>query len=111
MNRPLTLAEFEPYRPIREGVQFRGYAVRRWRVTTTPHSAIVPEAADDISAVFDAKENLRRVRSSILDPRAVKPDSVRLAEQALLRQVGATEPERMRVSIDSLALDLSKILD
>jgi hypothetical protein len=108
MNGPLTL--FEPYRPIGEGVQFRGFAVRPRMVTTAP-PAIAREAVNDISSVFDAKENLRQVRSSILDPGAVKVDSVRLAEQALLRQAGATEPERVKVSIDSLALDLSKILD
>jgi hypothetical protein len=111
MNRPLRLAEFEPYRPIREGVQFRRYFVRRKMVSVGSFHALMPEASDDISSVFDAKENLRKVRSSVLEPTTVHADSIRLAEQSLLRQAGAGDQERMRMSIEAVALDLSKILD
>jgi hypothetical protein len=111
MNRPLRSAEFAPYRPIREGVQFRSNFVKRRMVWATSHAPIAPEAPDDISAVFNAKENLQKVRSTILESAAVKSESILLAEQALLRQSGAAERDRLSVSIDSLALDLSKILD
>ena len=111
MNRPLKSAEFEPYRPIREGVQFRSHFVKRHVRLTAGYAPMAPEAPDDISSVFNAKDNLRKIRSSILEPGAVKLESIRLAEQALLRQTGASDPERVKMSIDSVALDLSKILD
>jgi hypothetical protein len=39
-----------------------------------------PEAAGDISFVFDAKEDLQRARSTVLEPSAVKRVAIRLAE-------------------------------
>ncbi|MGX1363459.1 hypothetical protein [Bradyrhizobium sp. 8-10B] len=111
MNKQLRIADIGPYRPIREDVQLRGISARSHVRLATGDSRIAPEVAAEISAAFDAKENLRSVRSSILDPNAVHAGSLRLAEAALLRQSGASDPKRVEVSIDSLALDLSKILD
>ena len=111
MNKPLKLTEVEPYRSIQESVQFRRHFVGSRMISAVRYHTPVAETTDDIALVFDAKENLRRARSTLLEPNAVKAESIRLAEQALLRQAGAAEPERIRMSIESVALDLSKILD
>lgn len=111
MNKQLRLSDFEPYRPIREGVQFRVPVAFRELWFASGRAAVAADVPGEISSVFDAKENLRAVRSSVLEPCAVTQGSVRLAEQALLRQSGSDDPERVKVNINSLALDLSKILD
>lgn len=65
---------------------------------------------DDISAVFDALTNLRKMRSSILEPVALDSLSLEMAERIVAKKkISSGAPDK--ASIEQLASELSKFID
>lgn len=63
----------------------------------------------DLRHSFDAKENLRAIRSALIHPDVVSDADLRMAEQALSRQEHARE--NLDASLAAFAKDSSKIVD
>jgi hypothetical protein len=98
--------------PTPHGKLWLAFYTERFPLPRVMRQKLMPSDSSDDGMTLDAAGPATvEVRSSLIDPGAVSSSSVLLAEQALRRQFGSTDPERIKVNVESLALDLSKILD
>lgn len=106
MNRPLRRNDFGPYRPVAEGRRNRFFVM----LDFADHTTAPPQSTDsDIASVFEAKENLRAVRSSLLRGGHIDPTSLALAERIVAGKKRGARPSDEQ--LDALANDLAKITD
>ncbi len=114
MNKMLRAEEFDPYSTIFESgiVKRRVFTFRTQRALSAAGRLGEQTSFQDTTPTFDAKQNLRAVRSvAPMASKRVDADLIAMAEAALSRQDSTISAGNLDQSVEILASDLAKIFD
>lgn len=115
MNKVLRAQELDPYTTIFESgnVKRNVSTLRAHRALKSAAVCLVEQTLSyDSSTTFDAKQNLRNVRSFVTTSGVgIDSDLLKMAEGALIRQDSMLSAGKLDFQVEILASDLAKLFD